>query len=81
VRLSRLIYGTRISLSVGFLGAFIAFILGVTYGIISGFYGGQVDEIMMRIVDIFYAFPTFFWQHKGQTGDEKNHVESVLPGN
>lgn len=56
--LSRLIYGTRISLSVGFLGAFIAFILGVTYGIISGFYGGQVDEIMMRIVDIFYAFPT-----------------------
>jgi len=55
--LSRLIYGSRISLSIGFLGAFIAFIIGVTYGIISGFYGGQVDEIMMRIVDIFYAFP------------------------
>jgi len=56
--LSRLIYGTRISLNVAFLGAFIAFIVGVTYGIISGFYGGRVDEIMMRIVDIFYAFPT-----------------------
>ena len=54
---SRLLYGTRISLSVGFLGAFVAFILGMTYGIISGFYGGRVDEVMMRIVDIFYAFP------------------------
>lgn len=55
--LSRLIYGTRISLVVGFLGAFNAFVIGVAYGLISGFYGGKVDNIMMRIVDIFYAFP------------------------
>ncbi len=56
--LSRLIYGTRISLAVGFFGAFVAFIIGVFYGMVSGLLGGKIDNIMMRIVDIFYAFPT-----------------------
>ena len=56
--LSRIIYGTRISLSVGIIGASTAFILGVLYGIISGYYGGKIDNIMMRIVDIMYGFPT-----------------------
>lgn len=55
--LSRLIYGTRISLIVGLMGALNAFVIGVIYGMTSGFYGGKVDNIMMRIVDIFYAFP------------------------
>jgi ABC-type dipeptide/oligopeptide/nickel transport system permease subunit len=56
--LSRLIYGTRVSLPVGFMGAFTALIIGLVYGCISGYYGGRVDDIMMRIVDILYAFPT-----------------------
>ncbi len=55
--LSRLIYGTRISLSVAFLGAFFAFFVGLIYGVIAGYFGGRLDEIMMRIVDILYAFP------------------------
>jgi len=56
--LSRIIYGTRISLSVGLVGAITAFIIGVLYGVISGYYGGKVDDIMMRFVDIMYGFPT-----------------------
>ncbi len=56
--LSRLIYGTRVSLPVGFMGAFTALAIGLVYGCISGYYGGRVDNIMMRIVDIMYAFPT-----------------------
>lgn len=56
--LSRLIYGTRVSLPVGLMGALTALVIGLIYGCISGYYGGRVDDIMMRIVDIMYAFPT-----------------------
>lgn len=56
--LSRIIYGTRISLSVGMIGALTSFFIGVLYGLISGYYGGKVDNVMMRIVDIMYGFPT-----------------------
>lgn len=56
--LSRLIYGARVSLSVGIVGALTAFIIGVFYGVVSGYYGGKVDDIMMRLVDIMYGFPT-----------------------
>ena len=56
--LSRIIYGTRISLSVGIVGAVTAFIIGVLYGVVSGYYGGKIDNVMMRFVDIMYGFPT-----------------------
>ncbi len=56
--LSRLIYGTRVSLPVGFMGALTALAIGLVYGCVSGYYGGKVDNILMRIVDIMYAFPT-----------------------
>lgn len=56
--LSRLIYGTRVSLPAGFIGALTALVIGLVYGCISGYYGGRVDNIMMRIVDFMYAFPT-----------------------
>ena len=56
--LSRLIYGARISLAAGLIGALTAFVLGVTFGLISGFFGGKTDNIMMRFVDIMYSFPT-----------------------
>ncbi|MBC7236156.1 MAG: hypothetical protein H5T69_09955, partial [Chloroflexi bacterium] len=53
--LSRVIYGARVSLPVGFMGALTALVIGLVYGSISGYYGGRVDNIMMRIVDIMYA--------------------------
>ena len=56
--LSRIIYGARISLSVAFIGPIIALLVGTVYGLLSGFFGGKIDNFMMRIVDIMYAFPT-----------------------
>jgi len=55
--LSRIIYGSRVSLSVAFIGPLISLLVGVLYGSISGFFGGRVDDLMMRIVDVLYAFP------------------------
>ncbi len=54
---SRIIYGARISLAVAFIGPIISLLVGVTFGSISGYFGGRVDNIMMRIVDVLYAFP------------------------
>ena len=59
--LSRLIYGTRISLMVGTFGALFALTIGTMYGTISGYAGGKVDNLMMRIVDILYAFPSLLF--------------------
>jgi oligopeptide transport system permease protein len=56
--LSRIIYGSRVSLAVAFVGPFFSLLIGITFGLISGYAGGRVDNIMMRIVDIMYAFPT-----------------------
>lgn len=53
----RVIYGTRISLLVGFISAIIVVVIGIIYGSISGYFGGKVDLIMMRIVDIIYSLP------------------------
>jgi oligopeptide transport system permease protein len=58
---SRIVYGSRISLSVAFIGPLISLIIGVIYGSISGYFGGRVDNIMMRIVDILYAFPSLLF--------------------
>ncbi len=55
---SRIVYGTRVSLTVAFVGPLIALLIGTIYGSISGFFGGRVDNIMMRFVDVMYAFPT-----------------------
>lgn len=53
----RVIYGTRISLMVGFISALIVVCIGILYGSISGYFGGKVDIVMMRIVDIIYSLP------------------------
>ena len=55
--LSRLLYGSRVSLMVGFVATAVALVIGVTWGIVSGYYGGKVDSVMMRIVDILYGLP------------------------
>ena len=54
---ARVIYGTRISLTVGIIAALIVVVIGVTYGAISGYLGGRIDLFMMRIVDIIYSLP------------------------
>jgi len=55
---SRLIYGARVSLTVGLVSQVIALALGVTMGLLAGFYGRWVDEIVMRLADVTLAFPT-----------------------
>jgi peptide/nickel transport system permease protein len=58
--LSGLIHGSRISLSVGFVAAGIAVLIGVILGAIAGFYGGNIDITIMRLVEIMRLFPSFF---------------------
>ncbi len=53
----RVIYGTRVSLAVGVVAAVMVVIIGIIYGSIAGYFGGRVDLIMMRIVDIIYSLP------------------------
>lgn len=55
---SRLVYGARVSLTVGLISQGIALALGVTLGLLAGFYGRWVDEIVMRLADVTLAFPT-----------------------
>ncbi|WP_020675652.1 ABC transporter permease [Geopsychrobacter electrodiphilus] len=58
--LLRMIYGARISLLVGFVAVGISTMLGILVGSLAGFYGGWVDALVMRFVDIMLCFPTFF---------------------
>ncbi len=58
--LSRLIYGTRISLLIGFIAVGIAVVVGTTIGAIAGFYGGWIDAVLMRFVDTMLSIPTIF---------------------
>lgn len=55
--LSRTIYGARVSLTVAFVGSAVSLLVGIAYGMISGYLGGRVDSAMMRTVDFLYAFP------------------------
>lgn len=55
--LTRVLYGARVSMAVGIGTAIIALIIGTAYGLASGFTGGNLDQLMMRIVDIFYGLP------------------------
>lgn len=57
---SRMIYGSRISLAVGFISVFIILFIGTSLGIISGYFGGKTDSVIMRFTDIVLCFPTFF---------------------
>jgi peptide/nickel transport system permease protein len=58
--LSRVIWGARVSLMVGFVAAGIAALIGILLGTVAGYYGGIVDAIVSRITDIFFVIPTFF---------------------
>lgn len=59
--LSRLIYGARVSLTVSLMAQIVITLIGVPIGIISGFFGGWIDTIVQRVVDILYAFPSLLF--------------------
>ena len=56
-QLTRIMYGSRISLMVGFIATLVALLIGVLWGATAGFWGGRVDAVLMRIVDVLYALP------------------------
>jgi peptide/nickel transport system permease protein len=58
--LSRMLYGSRVSLAVGFVSVGIATLIGVLLGAMSGYHGGVVDGVIMRLVDLMLVFPRFF---------------------
>ena len=58
--LSRMIWGSRVSLKVGFVAVGIAISIGIFIGALAGFYGGIIDSLLMRFVDMMLCFPTFF---------------------
>src|SRR5713101_8114043 len=58
--LSRLLYGSRISLAVGFVSMGIAAVIGILLGALAGYHGGVVDAFVMRLVDLMLVFPRFF---------------------
>lgn len=58
---SRIVYGARISLMVAFIGPIVALSIGVTLGLLAGYFGGWVDNLIMRLTDIVYAFPTLLF--------------------
>ena len=59
--LTRVIYGARVSLLVGVVGAGVAFVIGVTWGAVSGYVGGRLDGAMMRFVDVLYSLPSIIF--------------------
>jgi len=58
--LSRIIYGSQVSLKVGFVAVGLATLIGLIVGSLAGYYGGWVDQVLMRLVDLMLCFPTFF---------------------
>jgi len=58
--LSRIIYGSQVSLKVGFVAVGLATLIGVLVGAMAGFYGGWMDQVLMRLVDLMLCFPAFF---------------------
>jgi peptide/nickel transport system permease protein len=57
---SRMLYGARVSLMVGFVAVGVSTAIGIALGVVSGFFGGFVDAVIMRFVDVMLCFPTFF---------------------
>src|SRR5713101_5866792 len=56
--LARIMFGARISLLVGAVGAGVSLVIGVTWGAVAGYIGGRLDSLMMRVVDVLYSLPS-----------------------
>jgi oligopeptide transport system permease protein len=57
----RTLYGARVSLAVGIVATFVSLVIGVSWGAIAGYFGGRVDALMMRTVDVLYSLPFMFF--------------------
>jgi oligopeptide transport system permease protein len=57
----RVLYGARVSLAVGLVATLVSLVIGVSYGAVAGYFGGRIDALMMRIVDILYSLPFIFF--------------------
>jgi oligopeptide transport system permease protein len=83
---SRVIYGTRVSLSVALVASSVSLLIGFVYGTVSGYAGGRVDNIMMRIVDFLYAIPllpiiiimTVYFKALTRSGDASGFMGVLL---
>jgi len=78
--LSRVIYGGRVSLSVAIVSTLIALFLGTTYGAVSGYAGGRLDNVMMRFVDVVYSFPDLLLIILINTAISREWLDNVLAG-
>ena len=76
--LSRIIYGSRVSLSIGIVAQIVASIVGVTLGAVAGYYGGRIDSVISRIMEIFQAFPDLIFAMAIMTLQlkEKEYIEA-----
>jgi peptide/nickel transport system permease protein len=54
---SRVVYGSRVSISIGIVATFISVAIGMTLGAVSGYFGGKIDAVVMRVADVFFSFP------------------------
>jgi oligopeptide transport system permease protein len=83
---SRTIYGTQVSLAVAFVASGVSLLIGFIYGTVSGYLGGRVDNIMMRIVDFMYGVPTlpiiilmtFYFQAISRRGDATGIAATLI---
>ena len=76
----RVIYGTRISLLVGFFASIIVLIIGMTVGSISGYCGGKVDLVIMRFVDIIYSLPDMLLIILLASALKQTNLDQVIQG-
>ena len=77
---SRLIYGTRVSLIVGFIPMFFTLLLGVTIGLLAGYIGGWFDNLMMRLADVVYSFPSLLFFIIMQVSFKETRFGELLNG-
>ena len=75
--LVRVMYGARVSMSVGVFAAILVLVIGALYGAISGYCGGKVDAVMQRIVELIYAVPEMLVVLLIATAFETNHLLTV----
>ncbi|MEZ4499499.1 MAG: ABC transporter permease [Thermomicrobiales bacterium] len=77
---SRLVYGTRVSIIVGFIPMLVIMFIGVPFGLVAGYKGGRIDNLMMRITDVVYAFPALLLAIIMQISFGSTAIGSLMSG-
>ncbi len=78
--LSRLIWSSRVSMLVGFVPVAVIFLIGSTVGLVSGYYGGWLDQLLMRFTDVIYAFPDLLFLFIIMATLRNNEVGDIMGG-